>query len=84
VNHQLDIRIDKKYFFKHWNLNLFLDIQNVYGFAAPDQDILTVQRDANGQAILDPNASNPQRYQIKFLPNNNGTVLPTIGLIIEY
>ncbi len=84
VNHQLDIRIDKKYFFKHWNLNLFLDIQNAYKFAAKDQDILTVQRDANGNALLDPSSTNPPRYQIKFLDNSTGTVLPTIGIIIEY
>lgn len=84
VNHQLDIRIDKKYFFKNWNLNIFLDIQNVYGFAAKEQDILSVQRDANGNAIIDPNSGIPPRYQIKFLENSTGTVLPTIGLIIEY
>jgi hypothetical protein len=84
LTHQLDIRIDKKYFFKNWNLNVFLDIQNVYGFAAQEQDILTVQRDANGQALIDPNAGFPPRYQTKFLENTTGTVLPTIGIIIEY
>jgi hypothetical protein len=83
-NHQLDIRIDKKYFFKHWNLNLFLDIQNLYKFSAAEQDILTVKRDANGNALLDPSSSNPSRYQMQFLNNTTGTVLPTIGLIVEY
>jgi hypothetical protein len=84
VNHQLDIRIDKKYFFKHWNLNLFLDIQNVYKFAAKDQDILTVKRDANGAPLPDPSSSNPPRYQLQFLDNSTGTILPTIGIILEY
>lgn len=84
INHQLDIRIDKKYFFKHWNLNLFLDIQNLYKFVAKDQDYLAVQRDANGNPILDPNSTIPPRYQTKFLENSTGTVLPTLGIIIEY
>lgn len=84
VNHQLDIRIDKKYFFKHWNLNLYFDIQNAYAFAAKEQDILTVQRNAQGQPIVDPNSTSPQRYLMKYLPSSNGTVLPTLGVIIEY
>lgn len=84
VNHQLDMRVDKKYYFKRWNLNLFLDIQNLYRFAAKEQDILTVQRDGAGQPLPDLNAVNPPRYQVKFLGNNTGTILPTIGLIIEY
>lgn len=84
INHQLDIRIDKKYYFKKWNLNVFLDIQNVYGFAAKEQDILTVQRDANGNALVDPISVMPPRYQMQYLTNTNGTILPTIGLIVEY
>ncbi|HNB80664.1 MAG TPA: TonB-dependent receptor, partial [Chitinophagaceae bacterium] len=84
VNHQLDIRIDKKYFFKHWNLNFFLDVQNVYGFVAKEQDILTVKRDSNGNPLPDPNSGTPARYQMQFLSNGSGTVLPTIGIIVEY
>lgn len=63
---------------------MFLDIQNVYGFAAKEQDILTVQRDANGAALIDQNAMIPPRYQMQYLGNTNGTILPTIGLIVEY
>jgi hypothetical protein len=84
INHQLDFRVDKKFFFKRWNLNLFLDIQNLYAFAAKEQDILTVQRDANGNPLIDPNGGLPSRYQLQFLSNTNGTVLPTLGIIIEY
>ncbi len=84
VNHQLDIRIDKKYYFKHWNLNLYLDIQNVYKFSAKDRAYISVKRDANGQPLLDPNFASPPRYQMQFLDNNTGTILPTIGIIIEY
>jgi hypothetical protein len=84
INHQLDIRVDKKYFFKRWNLNLYFDVQNAYGFSAAQQDILTVQRDANGMPLLNPNSTNPQRYQLKYLQNSAGTVLPTLGIIIEY
>ncbi|MEZ5145705.1 MAG: hypothetical protein R2759_01125 [Bacteroidales bacterium] len=32
VFHQLDVRLDKQYFFDKWSLNLYLDIQNLYNF----------------------------------------------------
>ena len=83
VNHQLDFRVDKKYFFKRWNLNLYLDIQNAYGFKAALPGNLILVRDANGQGIVVP-GSVPARYQTRILQNQSGTVLPTLGIIIEY
>lgn len=83
-NHQLDLRVDKKYFFKRWNLNVYLDLQNAYRFAAKQQDILTVRRDANGNPLIDPNSTNVPRYQLNFLENTTGTLVPTLGIIIEY
>lgn len=83
-NHQLDIRVDKKWFFKKWNLNLYLDLQNLYAMAAAQPEILTVQRDAAGNPILDPASMNPSRYRMQYLNNNTGTLLPTLGIIIEY
>jgi len=79
--HQLDIRVDKKYFFQKWSLNLFLDIQNIYGFEALLKPILDVKRDTQGNPVVDP--SDPTRYQAQFLDNTNGTILPSIGIIIE-
>ncbi len=53
--HQLDVRIDKKWFFTKWSLNLFFDIQNLYGFEAQQPDELDVVRDSQGTPIEDPN-----------------------------
>lgn len=79
--HQLDIRVDKKWFFDKWNLNVFLDIQNVYNQVTPLQPILTVQTDENGMPIQDPNT--PGSYAGQFLDASNGNVLPAIGIILE-
>ena len=79
--HQLDIRIDKKWFFAKWSLNLFLDIQNVYGSVTLLKPILDVKRDGQGNPIVDPN--DPTRYLSNEIENTNGTVLPAIGIIIE-
>lgn len=80
--HQLDIRLDKKWFFKKFDLNLFLDIQNIYNQVTPLQPILTVQRDESGNLIEDPN--NQGSYLPRFLDASNGSVLPSIGIILEF
>ncbi|AFL83492.1 outer membrane receptor protein [Belliella baltica DSM 15883] len=80
--HQLDLRIDKKYFFEKWNLNWYFDIQNAYNFKAQQPDDLIPSRDAEGNIRVDPNDTS--RYQIRSAMNTAGTVLPTIGVIIEF
>jgi len=79
--HQLDLRIDKEYFFKKWSLNVYFDVQNAYNFKSINPDVLVLQRDANGIPLKDPN--DPTRYSLKYLPSESGTVLPTLGIIIE-
>lgn len=79
--HQLDIRVDKKWFFDKWSLDLFLDIQNIYNYKTIVKPILDVERDASGNPVVDPNNSNS--YLPNILENSNGVLLPSIGLIIE-
>jgi hypothetical protein len=78
---QLDIRIDKKWYFQKWSLDLFLDVQNLLGQSTPLKPTLDVQRDAQGNPVVDPN--DDTRYLPIFLDNSSGTVLPGIGVIIE-
>lgn len=79
--HQLDLRIDKKYFFAKWSVDVYFDLQNAYNYVTKFQDNIDVQRDASGQPVVDPNDSN--YYVPDFIQSTAGTVLPTIGLIIE-
>ena len=32
VNHSLDIRLDRRWFFGGWSLIVYLDVQNIYNF----------------------------------------------------
>jgi hypothetical protein len=80
--HQLDLRLDKKYFFKNWNFNWYVDIQNAYNFQAEQPPLLVPVRDSAGGILIDPTDSS--RYQLRFLENTAGTLLPTIGIIIEF
>lgn len=81
-NHGLDIRIDKKWYWKKVTLNIYLDIQNLYNFQAETPRSLIVVTDENGNKISDPN--DPSRYQIKYLENTAGTLLPSIGIQFEF
>ncbi|MDQ3050433.1 MAG: TonB-dependent receptor [Bacteroidota bacterium] len=80
--HQLDIRIDKTWFREKWSLNLYLDIQNLYNFKSKNPDILNVRTDTNGVPLTDPD--NPDYYQVYFINDESGTILPTIGLILDF
>jgi outer membrane receptor protein involved in Fe transport len=80
--HQMDLRLDKHYFFKKCNLNLYLDIQNLYRSTIAFLPYLTVQRDEYMQAIVNPN--DPNAYLVKIIGSDSGRMLPTIGFILEF
>jgi hypothetical protein len=79
--HQLDIRIDKKYFFSKWSLMFYLDIQNVYNYQADQPDYIIREQDDSGNYIL---LDNNTRYSLKTIESSSGTVLPTIGIMVEF
>jgi hypothetical protein len=79
--HQLDIRVDKSYYFEKLTAKFYIDIQNFYNFQAQQNDIIVRAEDASGNFIL---ADNGNRYVLNEIKNTSGTVLPTIGIIIEF
>jgi len=78
---QLDLRVDKKFYFNKWSLMLYADVQNVLNYKAQQPDILVLQTDLTGAPLIDP--QDPQRYLLKYIKADLGTVLPTLGIIIE-
>lgn len=80
--HQLDLRVDKSYYYKKWSLMLYFDVQNAYNFKADQQDYLVRVEDAAGNPMTDPNDSG--RYLLKTIKATGGTVLPTVGIMVEF
>lgn len=80
--HQLDIRVDKKFYFNNWGLNIYLDIQNVYAWKVDGRPFITPVVDANGAPVTDPN--DPSKYQMREIENTSGTVIPTLGVIVDF
>jgi hypothetical protein len=81
LSHSLDIRVDKKWFFKKWSLNAYIDVQNIYNFQAVSQPFLSIEYDEAGNPVTDPN--NPDAYQLNEIENTTGTVLPSVGIMLE-
>ncbi len=78
---QLDLRVDKQFYFKKWSLMLYADIQNILNFKAEQPALLIQQTDEAGVPLIDP--EDTSRYLLKFVPADIGTILPTVGIIIE-
>lgn len=79
--HQLDARIDKRWYWKRWSLNAYFDVQNAYNFQAPLSPFVNVVTDTDGNPLTDP--SDPTKYQIKEVENFSGSLLPSIGIVVE-
>nr|WP_319271474.1 TonB-dependent receptor [uncultured Draconibacterium sp.] len=79
--HQLDIRVDKSYYFDKLTAKFYIDIQNLYNFQAQENDIVVRAEDANGNFLTTDNGT---RYVLNEIESKSGTVLPTIGIIIEF
>ncbi|SHF53437.1 Outer membrane receptor for ferrienterochelin and colicins [Mariniphaga anaerophila] len=79
--HQLDVRVDKAYYLNKVTMKFYLDIQNMYSFKAEQQDIIVRATDDNGNFIL---TDNETRYLLRRVKNSAGTVLPTIGIILQF
>ncbi|MFM7218401.1 MAG: TonB-dependent receptor [Bacteroidota bacterium] len=79
---QLDVRIDKKYFFRKWSLDLYLDIQNLLNYKTRQQPYLSVERDPTGAPVVNP--IDPASYLPYYIPNESGSVIPTLGFVLEF
>ena len=77
---QLDIRIDKTFYLKKFMLGAYIDIQNILNSKYKEQDVyIKTGKVLNPEAPLDQ-----QRYELKPVERRTGTLLPSIGLMIEF
>ncbi len=79
--HQLDIRIDKNFFFDRWSLMLYVDIQNAYNFKFTDQDFILRGKNPDGSFMT---ANNGTEYVLITAPNKSGSIVPTLGIMVKF
>lgn len=83
---QLDVRLDKTFNFSRWSLLVYLDIQNALNFKSEQPDILIPVTDTDGTLLI-ANPNDPveeQRYILNRIANTSGTILPTIGITVDF
>jgi len=73
---QFDIRIDKKWNFKKYSLNLFLEAQNILSQDIPEPTQFGLNRNSNGQIQL------PR--SLVSIENDASQVIPSIGIVVDF
>jgi hypothetical protein len=74
---QTDVRLDKKWNFRKFSLNVFLEIQNILAQQIPEAPNYGLERDADGNVIEPQNV-----VEIEQL--DSGSPLPSIGIVIDF
>ena len=80
--HGLDVRLDKKWFFKSWSLNAYIDVENILNGKSQLPSEYGI--DPNLGPLVEGTGENSESYTLYEIINNSGTVLPSIGLLIEF
>ncbi|WP_215224942.1 TonB-dependent receptor [Echinicola shivajiensis] len=74
---QTDLRVDKKWNFTNFTFNVFLEFQNLFGQETPSEPLYGLERDDEGN-ITEPRT-------LKQIPSiSSGSVLPSIGLVLDF
>ena len=79
---QLDVRVDKTWFWSKFSLNFYIDVQNLTASKSNAQSILLPSLDANGNKVI--NANDSSRYVLEEIENSGGNVLPRFGFIVDF
>ena len=86
--HSGDLRLDKKWNYKKTTFDFYIDIQNFYASKSTGAPQYTFKRKADNSTFL---STNSQPVQLNgsnaipyFLENAEGTLIPTVGFIIEF
>ena len=85
---QVDLRVDKKWNFRKWTLDLFLDVQNLLVTQNPAYPQFTFQRLENNEGfattdgqVIKEDGSNAIPFILK---NEDSIATPSIGFIVEF
>jgi hypothetical protein len=73
---ELDLRVDKTYYFRNWMFGFYFDVQNALGTTYREAPVLY------STGITNP--TDPSRYVMKSLQPTSGTILPSIGIMVEF
>ena len=77
---QLDLRIDKNYYFKKWSLGWYISLQNATGSKFRQQDAFV-----STGTIENPSAPLAERrYTMRTIRQEEGSIIPSLGVTVEF
>ncbi|MBS1771237.1 MAG: TonB-dependent receptor [Bacteroidetes bacterium] len=86
--HSMDVRVDKKWNYKKWTLDLYIDITNFYASVQPQYPKYTFARTADNTTFQttdgQPIKSDGSNAVPLILNETKPVVVPTIGFIVEF
>lgn len=77
---QLDLRVDKNFYFPKWTLGLYVDLQNVTFNKIRQPDAYLV----SGDVINPDDMPEQQRYELELLELYSGTIIPALGISVAF
>lgn len=85
---QMDLRLDKKWNFRRATFDLFLDVQNLLNTVNPAPETYTFKRTEDGKNFVTidgkPLQANGANAIPLLLDNTEGSLLPSVGFIVEF
>ena len=76
--YEADIRVDKSFYFKGVMLGFYVDLQNVLNFEYDNPPVLI----STGEKYVDNDGT--ERYRMKYIAQQSGVILPTLGITVEF
>ncbi|WP_424366534.1 TonB-dependent receptor [Maribacter sp.] len=73
---QLDVRLDKKWNFKKFAFELFIEAQNILGQNTPSPTDFGLNRDEMGMVV--------QPQSLVAIEDDGGQIIPSIGIVIDF
>ena len=73
---QLDFRIDKKWNYEKFSLNIFIEVQNILGQSIPRPIEYGLSRDMNGNLI--------SPISLSQINQDTSTIIPSIGIVVDF
>lgn len=77
---QLDLRVDKNFYFRKWTLGFYVDLQNVTFSKIRQQDAFL----STGEVVNPDEIPQNQRYALETLELWSGTIVPSLGITVEF
>lgn len=74
---QVDLRVDKKWSFNNWSLDIFFEIQNALAQKTPEEPQFGLKRNTDG-TIIEPQ----ELIQVNL--KSEATILPSVGIVVNF